>query len=79
VGFETEAESSTQGQLGPSPQQCPCSFYYDTEALRGTSQCTDQPSHMTSMSDFFIFPTVNTNFKAQTFQDVKDIKKKDNH
>jgi hypothetical protein len=56
-----------------------CSFYYDTEALPGSSQRTDQPSHMTSISAFFIFPTMNTNFHAQTFHDVKDIEEKDNH
>jgi uncharacterized membrane protein len=30
---------------------------------------------MASMSAFFIFPTMNTNFQAQTFQDVEDIEK----
>jgi hypothetical protein len=81
VGFESEAESLTPGQMGPSTRQCPCSSVHSiyTETLPGTSQCTDEPSRMTSMSAIFIFPTVNTNFQAETFQDVEDIVKKDNH
>jgi hypothetical protein len=81
VGFESEVESLTPGQLGPSTRQCPCSSAHsiDTKALPGTLQCTDEPSHVTSVSALFIFPIVNTNYEAQTFQDVEDIVKKDNH
>ena len=80
MGSESEAESSTQGELGPSARQCPCSSAHsDIEALPGISRYTDQLSHMTSISAFFIFPTVNANFQAQTFQDVEDIEKKDDH